>query len=415
MPPCAAAICHALMSSVALAEADAPGERPGPVDGMVPVVSAAGVEEAAAVELAIAYTADIWRNARGGARKGWRYLDNLDLTLAVDAERALGWNGATIFLHGLYNNGESLTDDLVGDFQVVSNIDAGVRAARLYEAWIEQRLADGRLSFKAGLYDLNSEFDTTQSGGLFLNSSHGVGSDFSQSGENGPSIFPVTSLAFRAEYRLAEQWLARAAVLDGVPGDPARPRRTTVKFGGGDGALLVAELNYVDERTKLGIGAWRYTAGFEDILATQIGGEPVERRGNGGVYMLAERKFSAEAADVAQGLSGWIRLGLADDRFNPVRRYLGGGLVYAGAVPGRDQDQLGLGLGWVRFGAPFRRASALQGEPLTEGEVNLELTYRMPLAPWLVVQPDVQYVMDPGGVRGRGDALVLGLRTEIGF
>jgi porin len=398
---CAAlAFCRALMSSAA-AEAGSPPEP--------------ALDEAAAVDLSVVYTADIWRNARGGLRKGWRYLDNLDVTLTVDAERALGWDGATLFLYGLYNNGESLTGDLVGDFQVASNIDAGVQAVRLYEAWIEQRLADERLSLKAGLYDLNSEFDTTGSGGLFINSSHGVGSDFSQSGENGPSIFPATSLAFRAEYRLAENWLVRAAALDGVPGDPERPRRTAVKFGEGDGALLIAELNYFDERTKLGVGAWRYTAGFEDILATEAAGASIDGRGNDGLYMLAERKITTEAADGDQGLSGWVRLGFADARFNPVQRYLGGGLVYSGALPGRDEDQLGLAFGWVKFGEPYRRASGLAGEPLSEGELNIELTYRAPVAPWLTLQPDVQYVVDPGGVRGRRDAVVLGLRTEIGF
>jgi len=370
---------------------------------------------APALDVSVVYTADTWHNAGGGLRKGWRYLDNLDVTLNVDAERAFGWRGATFFLYGLYNNGQSLSDELVGDLQVVSNIDAGVQAARVYEAWIEQRLMDDRLSLKAGLYDLNSEFDTTESGGLFLNSSHGIGPDFSQSGENGPSIFPVTSLAFRAEYSFSDTLLLRAAVLDGVPGDPDRPRRTAVKLSSDDGALLVAELNYLDERTKVAVGSWRYTAKFEDLVATAETGEPVERRGNGGAYVLAERKLARETADDAQGLSSWVRLGFADERFNPVGRYVGGGLVYTGPFAGRDEDQLGLAFSRVRFGARYREAAAIAGEPVGRGETNVELTYRTAVAPWLTLQPDVQYVINPSGVPGRRDALVLGIRTELGF
>jgi len=41
-------------------------------------------------------------NVRGGVRRGSRYLDNLDVTLVVDAERAFGWGGATLFAYGLY-------------------------------------------------------------------------------------------------------------------------------------------------------------------------------------------------------------------------------------------------------------------------------------------------------------------------
>jgi porin len=392
----------------------APAAAQSPADD--PAVAVDEAEEAPpAVDLSVVYTADIWRNMRGGLRRGWRYLDNLDVTLTVDAERALGWNGATIFLYGLYNNGNSLTDDLVGDAQVVSNIDAGVRAARLYEAWVEQRFAGDRGSVKVGLYDLNSEFDATDSGGLFINSSHGIGPDFSQTGQNGPSIFPSTSLAMRVDYALTDNWIVRAAVLDGVPGDPNRPKRTTIKLGNGDGALLVGEVNYVDDDTKVALGHWRYTARFDDLVATQPDLSPVRRRGNDGFYMLAERRLTREAEDDAQGLSGWVRLGVADKRVNPVQRYIGGGLVYTGPIAGRDEDQLGIAVGHIDFGSPYRQAVALAGDPPVRNEMFVELTYRAAITDWLTLQPDVQYIANPGGSNALRDAVVVGLRTEIGF
>jgi porin len=107
---------------------------------------------------------------------------------------------------------------------------------------------------EVGLYDLNSEFDKIEAAALFLNPSHGIGPDFSQSGRNGPSIFPITSLGLRGEYKPAEHWLIRAAVLDAVPGDPERPERTAVKLG--DGALAVLELNSLGERTRAAVGHW---------------------------------------------------------------------------------------------------------------------------------------------------------------
>lgn len=380
----------------------------------VPPAADRSGDEVPAVALSVVYTADVWRNARGGVKRGWRYLDNLDLTLTVDAERALGWNGATIFLYGLYNNGTSLTDELVGDLQTVSNIDAGTEAARLYEAWVEQRFAGDRASVKVGLYDLNSEFDTNDSNSLFINSSHGIGPDFSQSGENGPSIFPVTSLALRADYSFADNWLVRAAVLDGVPGDPDRPKRTAIKLGNGDGALIVAELEYSDDRTKAAAGTWRYTAKFEDMLATQLVGESVAREGNEGVYMFAERKLTGGGRD-APGLAGWVRLGFADAKFNPIESYVGGGLVHTGLLPGRNEDQFGLAVASVRLGHRFRRTLELAGELSTKRETNIELTYRAALAPWLTLQPDVQYVINPGARPALNDALVIGLRAELGF
>jgi len=401
------------------ARAHAPDQLAGP-DTQIQTASGPPATEpredkaSPAIDLSVVYTLDLWRNARGGLRRGERYLDNLDVTLTVDADRALGWAGATLFLYGLYNNGNSLTDELVGDLQVVSNIDAGVQAARLYEAWVEQRFGGGRASVKFGLYDLNSEFDTSESSSLFINSSQGVGPDFSQSGQNGPSIFPVTSLALRADYKVTENWLVRAALLDGVPGDPNRPKRTTIKLGNGDGALLVAELEYSDELTKAAAGHWRYTARFEDILATAVADEPVPRGGSDGLYMFVERKLTGGSRE-APGLSAWVRLGFADENFNPIESYQGGGLVYTGLLAGRAADQLGLAVASAKLGQPYRRALELAGKASEAREINLELTYRAAPAPWLTVQPDVQYVISPGADPMLKNALVIGLRIEIGL
>ena len=372
-------------------------------------------EEAPAIDLSVVHTAELMRNMRGGLGRGTRYLDNLDMTLSVDAERAFGWRGATLFAYGLYNNGERFSEDFIGAAQGVSNIETGVRAARLYEAWIEQRFASDRASVKFGLYDLNSEFDAIEAAALFINPSHGIGPDFSQSGRNGPSIFPVTSLGIRGDYKLADKWLVRAAVLDAVPGDPERPKRTVIKLGDGEGALGVLELNYLGDRMKGAIGYWRYTGPFETLSTPTSGGGRAENRGNDGVYAFVERRLTREGANDEQGLASWIRLGFADGKLNPIGRYMGGGLSYTGPFKGRDEDQVGLAIGVAEFGDPFRRSSALGGNPLDAREVIIEATYRAPVAPWLTLQPDLQYVIGPGGRPAASNALIVGLRAEFGF
>ena len=362
------------------------------------------------VTLSAVYTAEVRGDVTGGLARGTRYLDNLDLQVAIDADRLVGWHGARLFFYGLYNNGKPLSADLVGDIQTVSNIETDVRAARLFEAWIEQDVG-GIGSIKAGLYNLNAEFDTTQSGGLFLISSHGIGPDFSQSGRNGPSIFPVTSLAVRGELKLSEHWLARAAVLDGVPGDPAHPKRTAIKLSGRDGALLVGEVNYLRGGTKAAIGLWTYTARMPDIRTSRAlpGGH-----GDGGTYVFAERRLTGTRSDDARGLAFWLRYGIADTRYNPIRSYLGGGLVYTGVVPGRDEDQAGLSFAAAAFAHRYRQNEAVAGRMIGAREVVIEAAYRAAIAAWFSIQPDVQYVANPGGDRSLRDAVVIGLRVKIG-
>lgn len=53
------------------------------------------------VELGITYTGDVMRNVDGGLRRGGAYLDNLDITLAVDGERLWGATGLELYAHAL--------------------------------------------------------------------------------------------------------------------------------------------------------------------------------------------------------------------------------------------------------------------------------------------------------------------------
>jgi porin len=124
----------------------------------------------------------------------------------------------------------------------VSNIEAPAKW-KLEEGWIQQNLFDNRFSALVGRYDLNSEFYRLQSAGLLLNSSFGIGPEFSQSGQEGPSIFPNTSVGARFAIKPIEEIVLRTAVLDGVPVD--RPNGTRKIFAKDDGVLIVAEAAYL--------------------------------------------------------------------------------------------------------------------------------------------------------------------------
>ncbi len=205
------------------------------------LASHVGAEEAAAPSLLTlegVYTGEVMSSVDGGLREGTRYLDNVDLMLSLDGAVAFGIEGLSFFAYGLYDNGGAISGDLVGDAQGVSNIEADA-AVRLYELWVNQDL--GFASVRVGLYDLNTEFDAIDTAGLFVNPSHGIGPDYAQSGLNGPSIFPVTSLGVRLAAPIGGS-LLKFAALDGVPGDPAHPKRTSIRFDEGDGALLAWEM-----------------------------------------------------------------------------------------------------------------------------------------------------------------------------
>lgn len=356
-------------------------------------------EEHGPILLQVTYTGEVMGNASGGLRRGTRYLDNLDIVFEADMEKLAGWTGAQVHIYGLYNNGRSISD-LVGDTQAVSNIEAGTRALRLYEAWIDQKFGE-TLSLKAGLYDLNSEFDALDTAGLFVSSPHGIGTDFAQSGRNGPSIFPSTSLAARLHWEPADGWAIRAAVLDGVPGNPDHPGRTAIRLGQGDGTLLVGEVQAPLGGGKLLLGHWHYTARFDLNDGTGTG------QGNTGTYVRGEFPL-IEKAD--RKLDAFFRLGKAAGRFNMFDGFASGGLKFSGWVPGRDKDEFG-----IAFAAAFTSDSYRAATGAAASEMAVEVSYRAPIAPWLALQPSLHYIRRPSADRTIADALVIGLRAEASF
>ena len=367
------------------------------------------------------YTFDVLGVVAGGASRKVATLGDWDLTLTVDAERLIGWQGASFFVYGLGTGGRN-PSKYAGAAQAVDNIEAP-DTWKLYEAWYQQQVLDGRLSLLLGLYDLNSEFDVIETASLFLQSSHGIGVDYSQSGLNGPSIFPTTSTAARLRFNPTEETYALFAVLDGVAGDPNDSHGTQIIWRGSDGVLLASEAGWIqgsldgageDRYVKLAFGGWYYTANFDRIDDVNADGDPVRSGGNFGLYGIAEAMLWHEE-DRAQGLSGWLRVGGANQHLNPFALYVGAGVVYTGPIPGRDFDQAGFAIANAIAGDDLKDAASAAGAAVDGAEVAFELTYKAQLTGWLYVQPDLQYVINPGLSPDLDAALVLGMRLGVRF
>ena len=87
----------------------------------------------------------------------------------------------------------------------------------------------------------------------------------------------------------------------------------------------------------------------------------------------------------------------------------------------RDNDMFGIGYGWAHVGD---HASALDQDtgrfsgsafPARSAEHFIEATYQYQVAPWWQLQPDFQYVINPGGgiQNPQHTSQTVGLRTTI--
>lgn len=354
----------------------------------------------AGVTFDLYYKLDAWRNFSGGVKTGNQMLDNLDVKMTVDGEKAADLSGTTFFLYLLNNNGGK-PNRLVGSNGGITNIEVPVRSPKIYEAWVQKEFRDGTISVLAGLHDLNSEFYVTNTSGIFLNPTYGIGTEASATGDMGPSIFPYTSAALRICLHTTKNVYLMGAVFDGVPSNPNHPRGTHVNFGNKNGALLIAEGGIQDDNIgHFAAGFWDYTAKRPDLVTPAIG-----QNSHGG-YFLADKSVYK---DNEKEISVFGRLGLTAGDVEHFESSWSAGAVFNGFVPSRHDGQIGVAISQNTNSDKYMTANT----PLKRSETQVELTYKDKILPWMNIQPDIQYTQNPGTSPTAKNAFTAGIRFGI--
>ena len=407
------------------------------------------------------YTGDWFTNIQGGLRRGSNRLGVFDLIFSMDFEKLFQWKNASFYSDFIGIQGKD-PSEYTGDLQGISNI-AAENTWKIYEAWLQQKFRAGRISVLMGIYDLNSEFDVTETAGLFINGSHGMGPDFSQSGKNGAPTFPYSDLAVRLKVEVKEDFYWQSVIMDGVPGNPERPQAIDFRIHKNNGVLLVSEFSYLkgdekivsstypckrkqrrgrrlgykkprrpkrglkrgrnsaaieipdDRYLKIALGGWYYSAEFDDLYNNYSSGNPVQHKGNWGVYALGEKILYSRKNNPAGGLSVFCRVGLADKRINRIDKYIGTGVVFSGISRKRFTGQTGIAIAAAHNSEIYKKAMLQQDKQIDNWEVNLEFSNRIMINKWLYFQPDIQYVLNPGSDPANNNALTVGMRIEVSF
>ena len=298
----------------------------------------------------------------------------------------------------------------VGDIQGVDNIEAR-SALRIYEVWIAHQYQDGKFGWKAGLTDLNADFDTQQVASLFLNSSDGTGAELGHSGINGPSIYPTTALAVSGFGKVGDSLIVRAGLFDGTAGTPYHPGAFAIRLSGKDGLLFIGQAEKtLNNGFRLVAGGWGYTALFGALHRFDAAGNPIRLQRERGAFAMIEGTLTHAGDDGERGLSAWLRVGLGDPVVERISGYLGAGVVYTGPFAKRPSDQIGFAINHAIVDQP---GLPLPTQAARRAETAFELTYKYNANDWLAVQPDAQLVVQPNGDPTIPTAFVVGVRLNI--
>jgi porin len=398
------------------------------------------------LQLGATETSEVLGNPTGGIRQGAIYEGVTDLNLGWDLRTYFGWRGV-FFARAFQIHGRGLSANDLDNLNIASGIEAD-RSTRLFELWYEHHFGDW-LRVRIGEQSAGQEFIMSTTAHLFVNSTFGwptlPGIDLPSGGPNYPEATPAVRVRIDANDELK----LFAGLFDGNPTgaplgtpDPQRFDPSGTSFRVNDGAFAIFETRYnPDNSPKNGsyrLGAWYNSERFPSQnmvsngvpLASPLSSGMPQLLGNDySVYAIFDQPINPakdEKDDTGWNLFGRI-MGAPGDR-NLVDFYFDGGVDYKGPF-GRANDIVGLAFGYARISNPARlydmevEAFSTAFHPVRSAESVVELTYQWALNPWWQLQPDFQYIANPGGgianpntpAKKIGSAAVLGLRTVIQF
>ncbi|MBS1962302.1 MAG: carbohydrate porin [Bdellovibrionales bacterium] len=365
------------------------------------------------IDLGLTYKAEFTRVYSGGVERKSNTLGNVDLKASIDAEKLVGWSGGSLFFYVLNDHGGH-PSQASGDSQGTSNLETVGFGTKLYEAWVQQIAFDAKASFLFGLHDLNSEFYVTDTSGLFFNASFGIGKELSQTGENGPSIFPNTALALRIRTEPSQHFYMQVGAFGAKAGDKTNPRGTHVNSSLGDGLLMITEAAYTNGKgaeggtpAKYAVGVWNYTEVYDHQTTTYAdtnGNDVPAKAASHGAYFLADQGLSEQ-------WSAFLRYGVASTEVNRFASCLGFGVVSTGLIPGRAKDRWGLAVARAVNGDVYQSTAS---DGAARWETTYEMNYRAEVLRGIALQPDVQYIVNPGADT-LPNAWVGAFRVELNF
>jgi porin len=393
------------------------------------------------VKLSITETSEILGNLTGGMRQGLIYEGLTDLNLGIDLRPTLHWRG-NIFARAYQIHGRGLTANNLDNLDFASSIEAE-RTTRLSELWYEQHFDYWRL--RIGQQSIGTEFFNPESARLFVNGTFGWPTQPSIDLPSGGPGFPLGTPAVRLRVDPEEGWTYFLGLFNGDPtgagvgGSQLRDASGTA-FRTSDGAWVLSELRYnpgdSDKNGTYRFGGWWNSGRFRDLHIDQndislaspaSNGKPFRHDGDYSFYVNIDQPLIVNEADHTS-LAVFARAGIAPSDRNLNDIYVDAGILYKGPF-GRADDQTGIGVAYAHIGSAARAFDADvqrftgQFHPIRSGEAVLELTYRFQLTDWWQLQPDFQYIFNPGGGIANpitpnqrvGDAAVIGLRTAISF
>ncbi|HQT38075.1 MAG TPA: carbohydrate porin [Acidocella sp.] len=354
----------------------------------------------------------------GGKRQGNGYAQQLGVSVDVDLGKIADLTGAVLHFGFNQRQGRSVSSDFIGNKLAAQEVYGAGETLRVTEMSYEQTLAHGLINTKIGFYPFGNDFALTVLGCDFQNVGF-CAHPQNLPGSSGYSDYPTGKWGGRVKVNITPALYAEAGVFDSNPTYYAHNNGLKVGMSGSTGAIIPFEVGYTTALGDAKLPGHYKVGGYYDTSTAADAAVP-HQVGDGryGGYILVDQMLFSFNGTPSRGLIAMAQVSYSDPKTAVFESTIDAGLIAQGLFDARPHDFIAVG--YVRAGLNSRTATAkqtLKYPNATTGEGVIEVGYGLQVTPWLLIHPNVQYIMDPGtfAYKHIPNAWVFGAQTKIVF
>jgi porin len=378
----------------------------------------------------------------GGQRQGIDYTSQIGLSVDLEGQK-YGLPGFAIHSVIVQRNGRSASADFLDDdLDAVQQIfgGGGSVAAHLVYLYGEQQLENGRIDLAGGWLPIGNYFASSPLYCYFVNVIF-CGNPHPLPVYPGEPDWPAASWGIQARVFVLPTVYAMGGVFQVNPNDGGRSG-WDLFIHGATGVSVPLEVGWTPSFGPdhlLG----HYKVGFDNDsssypnLYVSANGLPIALSGLPGqpehgrrmYYVFADQMLMRTGKGDTDGLIAFGGFVHADAEISPLENQVFGGLLSTASFIGRPQDSLGIAASWFQVSGSLTATQQLEAvldEPLTGGglgtplgvqshEEEIEAMYIAKVYRGFFVEPDIQYIITPGGTSRTRNGLALGLQLNVTF
>ena len=395
------------------------------------------------VELSASYTNNIAGNPVGGMTQSFAYADNFSFGMQLDFEKLIKWQGLTLTVSALDRNGSNLSARNIGNQFTVQQV-YGTETVVFYALVLEQRLLEDKLGIKLGRFSTGDDFASSPLYWLYMN--NGIdGNPQALPVNTAFTSYPASVWGARLRVDPSPEWFAMGGIYQATSLNLYRDHGLDWSINNSDGVLMIGQVGWTPEFFKKPAAASKPSdgkslaegktmrpvspdAGMQGLPGhywfgayyspwqfAQFGS--TETASNSyGFYWHADQMVWQEEPGSDQGLTLWSAFVLSPQQnISKLPFQVNSGIVYKGLVPARDHDTTMLGFVYGNFSDDYAGTVAATGAGTPSYEIALEAGYRIQVTKFAYIQPNVQWIINPGGTGNIPNALVLGAQMNVTF